>query len=147
MTGLAELASAALPSMLVGGGVFGLPAAWWAHQRAKRKQTDDVSMTAVERFQGLIELQTQRISALETQAESERRACSAEIAEVRETMRANEAEARLREGKLLHRAKNAESDLKALLWLAEFAPERMPDAVAKMKAEEARQREREAENA
>jgi hypothetical protein len=135
---------AAWPSVLLGGGLFGLPGIWWAHKRASRKQTDDVSIAAVDRFQGMIDRQAERITALEAQAESERRACAAEIAEVRQALRAAEAEGRLREGRLMHRAKNAEGDLKALLWLAEFAPERMPEAIARMKAE---QREREGQDA
>jgi hypothetical protein len=142
-----ELATA-WPSMLVGGGVLGAPlagfTAWLAHKRATRKQTDDVSIEIVREMKALRTLDVQRISALEAQAESERRACAAEIAEVRQSLRAAEAEGRLRESRLVHRVKNAESDLKALIWVAEYGPDRLQEAIERHQREQA---EREHEDA
>jgi hypothetical protein len=142
MASLGELVSAAWPSMLVGGGVFGLPGIWWAHKRATRKQTDDVSIAIVKELKALVAGQTERINSLEAQVVSERHACAAQIGELREAMRAESAEAQLRESKLLHRLKNREQDLSGLVWVIEFAPERAADAVARLnRLREERERE------
>lgn len=133
-----ELATA-WPSILAGGGLFGAPlsivALWWAHKRATRKQTDDVSIEMVRELKALRVQDVQRISALEMQSESERRACAAEIEGVRQALRAAEAEWRLREGKLLHQLKNREQDLKGLFWVVEFAPSRAAELVERLKRE------------
>lgn len=148
MGSLGELVSSGWPTMLVGGGVLGVPgtllAAWWAHKRATRKQTDDVSIAIVNQLKGLVERQTERIQTLELMISTEQRACDARINELHALRAQDVAEAQLREGQLLHRAKNAEADLKALIWVAEFAPDRMGDAIERHHRErEERERERE----
>lgn len=133
MGGLIELASGVTPVVSVLGIPLSLVLGWWAHKRATRKQTDDVSLAVVKDLRQVVELQSEQIKALNKGAEDERRVCEARIDKLEETRRADQADARRREDGLAHKLHNVEMNFDSLLLAIEVAPEKAAEVVTKIK--------------
>jgi hypothetical protein len=118
MTALADLVAQwpAIATGITGLGGGGLLNRWWAHSRAKRKQTDDASIALVEQL-------AERLTRVEAEAQRERELCDTKISAIQHELNAVRHELRAESGLL-----------DGMMLAVKHAPDKATEIVAEVQA-------------